>query len=82
MYPRAAKTAERVTIQPTREMCINQLQRAFRKSAQRGREPAIALQRELMVEVDDGILFPCFEPMIAGNRHLCSLALLQRSLHW
>src|SRR6476619_5215928 len=30
-------------------------------------EPAIALQRELMVEVNDGILFPLLEPVITGN---------------
>ena len=30
-------------------------------------KPAIALQRELMVEVDDGILFPPLKPVIAGN---------------
>jgi hypothetical protein len=33
VYPRAAKTAEKFTIQPTREMCINQLQRAFAKGS-------------------------------------------------
>ena len=33
-------------------------------------EPAIALQRELMVEVNDGILFPLLEPVITGNHNV------------
>jgi hypothetical protein len=33
-------------------------------------QPAIALQREFTVEVDDGILLPLFEPMIAGNERV------------
>ena len=46
VYPRVAKTTESVTIQPTREMCINQLQRALRKRLfdLRGRGGAIRLR--------------------------------------
>ena len=45
VYPRVAKTTESVTIQPTREMCINQLQRALRKRLfDRGRGGAIRLR--------------------------------------
>jgi hypothetical protein len=38
-------------------------------------EPAIALQRELMVEVNDGILFPLLEPVITGNEDVVFVGL-------
>src|SRR5215475_508958 len=33
-------------------------------------KPAITLQWELMVEVDDRVLFPLLEPVITGNEHV------------
>ena len=38
-------------------------------------KPAIALQREPMVEVDDGILFPLLEPVITGNQDVVFVGL-------
>jgi hypothetical protein len=33
-------------------------------------QPAIALQREFVVELDDRILLPLLEPVITGNEHI------------
>jgi hypothetical protein len=38
-------------------------------------KPAIALQRELMVKVDDRILFPLLEPVITGNEDVVFVGL-------
>jgi hypothetical protein len=38
-------------------------------------EPAIALQRELMVELNNGILFPLLEPVITGNEGIVLVGL-------
>ena len=38
-------------------------------------EPAIALQRELMVEFNNGILFPLLEPVITGNEGIVLVGL-------
>src|SRR4051812_25302041 len=41
------------------------------------RQPAVALQRVLQIEADDGLLLPILQPEIPGNRPVvCSFTLL------